>query len=201
MWLRSHTCIIDFKIYFWSYLVGSSRRILTNILNGSLCGFYLFNTVHEGERKAFLKFSYYINILIFCQLQVLCLVAMEKPVSLKPEHIRDEKVKVCNFSKCHWKVMQFNHLHIFLIWISYHLIEPRFSSCLFLFSFCNDTIIETSNKENFCKWEGFMNSWLCPIKGVYECHGCCVTPLTLDFFKYSWSFMIWVHTYVSHDIC
>ncbi|KAK3033425.1 hypothetical protein RJ639_033029 [Escallonia herrerae] len=27
-------------------------------------------------------------------LQVLCLVAMEKPVSLKPEHIRDEKVKV-----------------------------------------------------------------------------------------------------------
>nr|AAD11426.1 cytoplasmic glucose-6-phosphate 1-dehydrogenase [Mesembryanthemum crystallinum] len=27
-------------------------------------------------------------------LQVLCLVAMEKPVSIKPEHIRDEKVKV-----------------------------------------------------------------------------------------------------------
>jgi glucose-6-phosphate 1-dehydrogenase len=27
-------------------------------------------------------------------MQVLCLVAMEKPVSLKPEHIRDEKVKV-----------------------------------------------------------------------------------------------------------
>ncbi|KAJ3675451.1 hypothetical protein LUZ60_004493 [Juncus effusus] len=27
-------------------------------------------------------------------LQVLCLVAMEKPISLKPEHIRDEKVKV-----------------------------------------------------------------------------------------------------------
>ena len=27
-------------------------------------------------------------------LQVLCLVAMEKPVSLRPEHIRDEKVKV-----------------------------------------------------------------------------------------------------------
>lgn len=53
--VRSHTCIIDFKIYFWSYLVGSSRRILTNILNRSLCGFYLFNTVHEGERKAFFK--------------------------------------------------------------------------------------------------------------------------------------------------
>lgn len=161
-----------------------------------------YSTLYMKEKeRLFLKFSYYINILIFCQLQVLCLVAMEKPVSLKPEHIRDEKVKVCNFSKCHWKVMQFNHLYIFLIWISYHLIEPRFSSCLFLFSFCNDTIIETSNKENFCKWEGFMNSWLCPIKGVYECHGCCVTPLTLDFFKYSWSFMIWVHTYVSHDIC
>ncbi|KAL8124247.1 glucose-6-phosphate 1-dehydrogenase 6, cytoplasmic-like [Apium graveolens] len=29
-------------------------------------------------------------------LQVLCLVAMEKPVSLKPEHVRDEKVKVLN---------------------------------------------------------------------------------------------------------
>ena len=28
-------------------------------------------------------------------LQVLCLVAMEKPISLKPEHIKDEKVKVC----------------------------------------------------------------------------------------------------------
>lgn len=26
--------------------------------------------------------------------QVLCLVAMEKPVSLSPEHVRDEKVKV-----------------------------------------------------------------------------------------------------------
>ena len=32
--------------------------------------------------------------LIFFVFQVLCLVAMEKPVSLKPEHIRDEKVKV-----------------------------------------------------------------------------------------------------------
>ncbi|RWW86039.1 hypothetical protein BHE74_00005241 [Ensete ventricosum] len=31
---------------------------------------------------------------IYVLLQVLCLVAMEKPVSLKPEHIRDEKVKV-----------------------------------------------------------------------------------------------------------
>lgn len=31
------------------------------------------------------------------QFQVLCLVAMEKPVSLKPEHIRDEKVKVLLF--------------------------------------------------------------------------------------------------------
>lgn len=32
------------------------------------------------------------SLLIF---KVLCLVAMEKPVSMKPEHIRDEKVKVC----------------------------------------------------------------------------------------------------------
>ncbi|KAH0908421.1 hypothetical protein HID58_031742, partial [Brassica napus] len=29
-----------------------------------------------------------------CSRQILCLVAMEKPISLKPEHIRDEKVKV-----------------------------------------------------------------------------------------------------------
>jgi len=35
--------------------------------------------------------------IIFLQTQVFCLVAMEKPVSLKPEHIRDEKVKVCLF--------------------------------------------------------------------------------------------------------
>lgn len=28
--------------------------------------------------------------------QVFCLVAMEKPVSLKPEYIRDEKVKVAD---------------------------------------------------------------------------------------------------------
>lgn len=31
-------------------------------------------------------------------LQVLCLVAMEKPVSLKPEHVRDEKVKVLDLT-------------------------------------------------------------------------------------------------------
>ena len=31
---------------------------------------------------------------MFSVVQVLCLVAMEKPISLKPEHIRDEKVKV-----------------------------------------------------------------------------------------------------------
>lgn len=29
-------------------------------------------------------------------MQVFCLIAMEKPVSYKPEHIRDEKVKVSN---------------------------------------------------------------------------------------------------------
>lgn len=186
-----------FEAIWWDHPEEYSQISWTGVYVGST-----YSTLYmKKKERLFLKFSYYINILIFCQLQVLCLVAMEKPVSLKPEHIRDEKVKVCNFSKCHWKVMQFNHLYIFLIWISYHLIEPRFSSCLFLFSFCNDTIIETSNKENFCKWEGFMNSWLCPIKGVYECHGCCETPLKLDFFKYSWSFMIWVHTYVSHDIC
>lgn len=27
-------------------------------------------------------------------MQVFCLIAMEKPVSIRPEHIRDEKVKV-----------------------------------------------------------------------------------------------------------
>lgn len=52
----------------------------------------------------------YFHSLVFCHLllclyfetsnslsfamQVFCLVAMEKPISLKPEHIRDEKVKV-----------------------------------------------------------------------------------------------------------
>lgn len=42
-------------------------------------------------------------------MQVLCLVAMEKPVSLKPEHIRDEKVKVITYFVWH----TINHL---LIW-------------------------------------------------------------------------------------
>ncbi|KAL0344093.1 UNVERIFIED_CONTAM: Glucose-6-phosphate 1-dehydrogenase 6, cytoplasmic [Sesamum angustifolium] len=43
-------------------------------------------------------------------LQVLCLVAMEKPVSLKPEHIRDEKVKVLQSvvpikdERCAWSI-------------------------------------------------------------------------------------------------
>lgn len=32
-------------------------------------------------------------------LQVLCLVAMEKPLSTNPEHIRDEKVKVLKSMK------------------------------------------------------------------------------------------------------
>jgi hypothetical protein len=34
------------------------------------------------------------SVMTHSNLQVFCLVAMEKPVSLKPEHIRDEKVKV-----------------------------------------------------------------------------------------------------------
>lgn len=34
--------------------------------------------------------------------QVLCLVAMEKPVSLGPEHVRDEKVKVCQVLDLDW---------------------------------------------------------------------------------------------------
>ncbi|GER33297.1 glyceraldehyde-3-phosphate dehydrogenase [Striga asiatica] len=38
----------------------------------------------RGRGEEFLNFGF----------RVLCLVAMEKPVSLKPEHIRDEKVKV-----------------------------------------------------------------------------------------------------------
>ncbi|KAI8009302.1 putative pre-mRNA-splicing factor ATP-dependent RNA helicase DEAH6 [Camellia lanceoleosa] len=29
-----------------------------------------------------------------CKSKILCLIAMEKPISLTPEHIRDEKVKV-----------------------------------------------------------------------------------------------------------
>lgn len=41
----------------------------------------------------------YSNLGLAPLLQVLCLVAMEKPVSMKPEHIRDEKVKVARVCK------------------------------------------------------------------------------------------------------
>lgn len=49
------------------------------------------NSLSSTVMKVFLS-----NTLInaYYLLQVFCLVAMEKPVSLKPEHIRDEKVKV-----------------------------------------------------------------------------------------------------------
>ncbi|XP_024978283.1 glucose-6-phosphate 1-dehydrogenase, cytoplasmic-like [Cynara cardunculus var. scolymus] len=48
----------------------------------------------EGRGGYFDQYGIIRDILQNHLLQVLCLVAMEKPVSLKPEHIRDEKVKV-----------------------------------------------------------------------------------------------------------
>ncbi|KAF5457341.1 hypothetical protein F2P56_021450 [Juglans regia] len=48
----------------------------------------------EGRGGYFDEYGIIRDIIQNHLLQVLCLVAMEKPVSLKPEHIRDEKVKV-----------------------------------------------------------------------------------------------------------
>ncbi|CAK9161723.1 unnamed protein product [Ilex paraguariensis] len=48
----------------------------------------------EGRGGYFDEYGIIRDIMQNHLLQVLCLVAMEKPVSLKPEHIRDEKVKV-----------------------------------------------------------------------------------------------------------
>ncbi|XP_051141261.1 glucose-6-phosphate 1-dehydrogenase, cytoplasmic isoform [Andrographis paniculata] len=48
----------------------------------------------EGRGGYFDQYGIIRDIMQNHLLQVLCLVAMEKPVSLKPEHIRDEKVKV-----------------------------------------------------------------------------------------------------------
>ncbi|KAH6781773.1 glucose-6-phosphate dehydrogenase 6, partial [Perilla frutescens var. hirtella] len=47
----------------------------------------------EGRGGYFDQYGIIRDIIQNHLLQVLCLVAMEKPVSLKPEHIRDEKVK------------------------------------------------------------------------------------------------------------
>ncbi|XP_022865680.1 glucose-6-phosphate 1-dehydrogenase, cytoplasmic-like, partial [Olea europaea var. sylvestris] len=47
----------------------------------------------EGRGGYFDEYGIIRDIIQNHLLQVLCLVAMEKPVSLKPEHIRDEKVK------------------------------------------------------------------------------------------------------------
>ncbi|TYI30419.1 hypothetical protein ES332_A05G386200v1 [Gossypium tomentosum] len=48
----------------------------------------------EGHGGYFDEYGIIRDIIQNHLLQVFCLVAMEKPVSLKPEHIRDEKVKV-----------------------------------------------------------------------------------------------------------
>ncbi|KAL8529415.1 hypothetical protein ACS0TY_006735 [Phlomoides rotata] len=48
----------------------------------------------EGRGGYFDQYGIIRDIIQNHLLQVLCLVAMEKPVSMKPEHIRDEKVKV-----------------------------------------------------------------------------------------------------------
>jgi len=48
----------------------------------------------EGRGGYFDEYGIIRDIIQNHLLQVLCLVAMEKPVSMRPEHIRDEKVKV-----------------------------------------------------------------------------------------------------------
>lgn len=48
----------------------------------------------EGRGGYFDQYGIIRDIIQNHLLQVFCLVAMEKPISLKPEHIRDEKVKV-----------------------------------------------------------------------------------------------------------
>ncbi|XP_057736834.1 glucose-6-phosphate 1-dehydrogenase 6, cytoplasmic-like isoform X1 [Arachis stenosperma] len=48
----------------------------------------------EGRGGYFDQYGIIRDIIQNHLLQVFCLIAMEKPVSLKPEHIRDEKVKV-----------------------------------------------------------------------------------------------------------
>ncbi|GFP94075.1 glucose-6-phosphate 1-dehydrogenase cytoplasmic isoform, partial [Phtheirospermum japonicum] len=48
----------------------------------------------EGRGGYFDQYGIIRDIIQNHLLQVLCLVAMEKPISLNPEHIRDEKVKV-----------------------------------------------------------------------------------------------------------
>ncbi|KAK4798593.1 hypothetical protein SAY86_030919 [Trapa natans] len=48
----------------------------------------------EGRGGYFDEYGIIRDIIQNHLLQVLCLIAMEKPISLKPEHIRDEKVKV-----------------------------------------------------------------------------------------------------------
>ncbi|KAK7381017.1 hypothetical protein VNO78_33541 [Psophocarpus tetragonolobus] len=48
----------------------------------------------EGRGGYFDEYGIIRDIIQNHLLQVFCLIAMEKPVSLKPEHIRDEKVKV-----------------------------------------------------------------------------------------------------------
>jgi glucose-6-phosphate 1-dehydrogenase len=48
----------------------------------------------EGRGGYFDEYGIIRDIIQNHLLQVLCLVAMEKPVTLTPEHVRDEKVKV-----------------------------------------------------------------------------------------------------------
>jgi glucose-6-phosphate 1-dehydrogenase len=52
----------------------------------------------EGRGGYFDEYGIIRDIIQNHLLQVLCLITMEKPVSLTPEHVRDEKVKVCSSS-------------------------------------------------------------------------------------------------------
>lgn len=65
----------------------------------------------EGRGGYFDEYGIIRDIIQNHLLQVFCLVAMEKPISIKPEHIRDEKVKV-SYSACCFKVATRLLMHI-----------------------------------------------------------------------------------------
>ncbi|KAL0461748.1 UNVERIFIED_CONTAM: Glucose-6-phosphate 1-dehydrogenase, cytoplasmic isoform [Sesamum latifolium] len=91
--------------------LASAEELSSQIVGTSFCKSLLFTSLNrdnianvqivfredfgtEGRGGYFDQYGIIRDIIQNHLLQVLCLVAMEKPVSLKPEHIRDEKVKV-----------------------------------------------------------------------------------------------------------
>ncbi|GKB31630.1 glucose-6-phosphate 1-dehydrogenase, cytoplasmic isoform [Tanacetum coccineum] len=75
------------SFYSWSCFLHSDLFSLVRLTDKEqpaptpTSGHFLYTTLQQ-------------QLLLECKSEVLCLVIMEKPVSLKPEHIRDEKVKV-----------------------------------------------------------------------------------------------------------